>query len=266
MVNHRSTKASTSNVKSWASHQHQMHQVWLQNEELRSRLMQLTQRQRAHALQHRGGAGAAWHMVTSEAAMQQPSARKWFLPMVDTPNDSKWQFPWGNYHDHWIIDDQKRNLVHAVPIRPISTLCSKTLPHFEIENSDVWNRAWASRQHKVRHESSLAWWLELCFSDKIWGYQFQIWPDRMVRLDMMQHPESSASTSRSFEGKVTCNTGVVRQVSIWRTARMTDAAASYSVFRFIQRQMPVPMASQRKCLVHELVRIVWTPKSFNKIG
>jgi hypothetical protein len=76
-----------------------------------------------------------------------------------------------------------------------------------------------------------------------------------------QHPLLVA-----FKGKVTCNTGVLRQVSIWRTGRMTDAAASYSVFRFIQRQMPVPMASLRKCLVHELVRIVWTPKSFNKVG
>ena len=173
MVNHSSTKASTSNVKCWASHQHQ---VWLQNEELRSRLMQLTQRQRTHALQHCGGAGAAWHMVTSEAAMQQHSARKSFLPMVDT---AKWSKMAMAISMGEIMMIKKESFSY-------STLCSKTLPHFEIFIR--LESAWASRQHKVRHESSLVWCLELCFSDKIWVYQFQIWPDGMVRLDMVQHP------------------------------------------------------------------------------
>lgn len=65
--------------------------------------MQLTQRQRTHALQHCGGAGAAWHMVTSEAAMQQHSARKSFLPMVDRHSkmiqNGNGNFHGGNYDD-----------------------------------------------------------------------------------------------------------------------------------------------------------------------
>ena len=112
--------------------------------------MQLTQRQRTDALQHRGGAGAAWHIVTSAAehAQQVVSSNG-----GHTIGGSQMEIPWRN-------DNDQRIHIHVV------TISSKTLPHFDIflQRAIFQGLRGSAR---VRHESCLVRFLQLCFSEKI---------------------------------------------------------------------------------------------------